>query len=491
MPEQSRRVAITLAVRDAFEVFRGICNVEDAAELVLAMGVFKFISDPGEEPARDKPSPGDVQPYVLPGQGSFRALLEAGRSADLGHRINAALAAAEQHNAELEALFHGVDFNVPRLGGEASKAQALRKLMRVFNTPAFDFGSDRQGTPEAAAFMCDAILAHAAEADGKRSGQSFTPSSLAELIARLMQPRVGESVYDPCSGMGSTLIACSRQARLHGAGGGGCSLYGQEVNGRALGLARMSLFLHGEPDWRLEWGDTLRQPKWLNGHGQLQTFDVVVCDPPFSLRDWGYDKADTDPYQRYERGIPPRASADFAFISHMLASLRSEGGRMAVLVSLGVLFRSGAERHIRQQLIQENLVDAIIALPAKLLTHGSHATAILVLRKNRTADDVLFIDASQCYQHGRARNVLRAEDIDLIDSTYHDRSTVAGFSHRASPTEIAANDYNLLAARYLHVADQTETVDLASLRAERAQLAADLARLEHKLGALMEGIRQG
>lgn len=490
MLEQQRQDAINVAILEVFSVFRGTCDTEDTAEFALAMAVLKFVSDRGVEPFGEVSMHAGERRYFVPKHANFCVLFEARWHLDLGDRINRVLREIEYANSELVGMFRNIDFNVPGLGGVDQKERALCKLMEVFSSPALNFRVDQDGAQEAASFTCDAILTHAAEVGGKRSGENFTPSELSQLIARLMQPKEGESVCDPCSGLASTLLASSQQAYLH-SGGGRCTLFGQEVNGRTWGLARMNMLLHGETDYQLEWGDTLRNPKLLDGLGDLRRFDVVVSNPPFSMREWGYEEAENDPYQRYLRGVPPRALADFAFISHMVKTLKPEGGRMAVIVSLGVLFRGGAERQIREQLIKENLIDAVIALPTKMLVHTSIPTAILVLRNNKKVDDILFIDASRSYKHGRTRNVLSQEDLSLIETTYQTRNSRAQFSKLVQQADIASNDYNLSVARYVEVIKEEETVDLSRLRTKRAELKSELALLEEKLATLLKEIGHG
>lgn len=190
-------------------------------------------------------------------------------------------------------------------------------------------------------------------------------------------------------------------------------------------------------------------------------------------------------HQRYRRGVPPRMAGDYAFISHMVETL-APAGRMAAVVTLGVLFRTGAERQIREQLVRENLIDAVIALPTKMFAHTAIPVAILVLRKRKADDGVMFIDASQTYQHGKTQNVLRESDLSMIEDIYRQRQDVEPYARLVDPAEIAANDFNLSVARYVAAAADEELVDLDALRAERVQLKSELARLEAKLSALLE-----
>jgi type I restriction enzyme M protein len=184
------------------------------------------------------------------------------------------------------------------------------------------------------------------------------------------------------------------------------ALYGQEAIGSTWALAKMNMFLHGEDNHRIEWGDTIRNPKLLDSTASLKHFDIVVANPPFSLEKWGFEGAEADKFSRFRRGLPPRTKGDYAFILHMVETMKPGTGRMAVVVPHGVLFRGAAEGRIRQKLIEENLLDVVIGLPEKLFYGTGIPAAVLVFRKNKADDKVLFIDASRDFEAGKNQNVL-------------------------------------------------------------------------------------
>jgi type I restriction enzyme M protein len=264
------------------------------------------------------------------------------------------------------------------------------------------------------------------------------------------------------------------------------ALYGQEAIGSTWALAKMNMFLHGEDNHRIEWGDTLRNPKLLDGDGLLKHFDIVVANPPFSLEKWGHEAADADKYKRFRRGIPPRTKADYAFILHMIETMKPGSGRMAVVVPHGVLFRGAAEGKIRKLLIDENLLDIVIGLPEKLFYGTGIPAAVLVFRKKKTDDKVLFIDASREYQDGKNQNILRAQDLQKILDHATARQSADKYAYLASPAEIAENDYNLNIPRYVDTFEEEEEIDLMAVRREREQLKAELAVLEEKMAAYLK-----
>jgi type I restriction enzyme M protein len=260
------------------------------------------------------------------------------------------------------------------------------------------------------------------------------------------------------------------------------ALYGQEAIGSTWALAKMNMFLHGEDNHRIEWGDTIRNPKLLDGAASLKHFDIVVANPPFSLEKWGFEGADADKFSRFRRGLPPRTKGDYAFILHMIETMKPGTGRMAVVVPHGVLFRGAAEGRIRQKLIEENLLDVVIGLPEKLFYGTGIPAAVLVFRKNKTDEKVLFIDASRDYEAGKNQNVLRErEDLDRIVATVRARHGVTKYAYLATRAEIAENDFNLNIPRYVDTFEEEAAIDLMAVRNEREQLKAELASLEAQM----------
>ena len=263
------------------------------------------------------------------------------------------------------------------------------------------------------------------------------------------------------------------------------ALYGQEAIGSTWALAKMNMFLHGEDNHRIEWGDTIRNPKLLDGTVSLKHFDIVVANPPFSLEKWGFEGADADKFSRFRRGVPPRTKGDYAFILHMIETMKPGTGRMAVVVPHGVLFRGAAEGRIRQKLIEENLLDVVIGLPEKLFYGTGIPAAVLVFRKNKTDEKVLFIDASRDFDPGKNQNLLRETDLQRILDTVRARHGVARYAYLATKAEIADNDFNLNIPRYVDTFEEEAVIDLMAVRKEREKLKAELADLETQMSAYL------
>jgi type I restriction enzyme M protein len=247
----------------------------------------------------------------------------------------------------------------------------------------------------------------------------------------------------------------------------------------------MNMFLHGMDNARIEWGDTIRQPKLL-ADDKLMKFEVVVANPPFSLDKWGQDEASADHYGRFYRGVPPKSKGDYAFITHMIETLTEDSGRVGVVVPHGVLFRGASEGVIRQKLIEANLLDAVVGLPANLFYGTGIPAAILVFRKHKRNKSVVFIDASREYEDGTNQNRLRVEDIDKIVATYKTRKCVDKYAYVADFEEIEENDFNLNIPRYVDTFEEEEHIDIGALQKEIDGLNAELAQVEQTMAGYLK-----
>jgi type I restriction enzyme M protein len=270
-------------------------------------------------------------------------------------------------------------------------------------------------------------------------------------------------------------------------GGRDFALFGMESNGSTWALARMNMFLHGMDSARIEWCNTLTGPALVE-NDRLMKFSIVVANPPFSLDKWGAGEAEHDRYNRFWRGIPPKSKGDYAFISHMIEAALEKEGRVAVVAPHGVLFRGGAEGRIRQKLIEDNLLDAVIGLPANLFPTTAIPVAILVFDRSREKGganqkrrDVVFIDASRDYQSGKNQNLLLEEHIDKILKACRARKKVEKYAHVATFDEIKENDFNLNIPRYVDTFEEEEEIDVAAVEKEIEQLEAELAEVRARM----------
>jgi len=281
-------------------------------------------------------------------------------------------------------------------------------------------------------------------------------------------------------------MKCGKQVQKNYKDSRQYALFGQEAIGSTWSLAKMNMFLHGEDNHRIEWGDTIRNPKLQDKNGGLMHFDIVTANPPFSLDKWGHDNAADDPFGRFRRGIPPKTKGDYAFISHMLETLKPKTGRMGVVVPHGVLFRASSEGKIRKQLIDENLLHAVNGLPEKLVFGTGIPAATLIFKKEKTDEKVLFIDASREFKSGKNQNVLTEENIQKVIDTYKARESVDKYAYLATLAEIQENDYNLNIPRYVDTFEEEEEIDLMAVRKERLVLQKELDELEVEMAGYLE-----
>jgi type I restriction enzyme M protein len=492
MSDQIRQDDVNKAVWSACDTFRGTVAADIYKDYVLTMLFLKYISDVWQDHydayARDYGSTPELiiemmknERFVLPEGASFTALYKRRHEPGNGERIDQALHAIEDANTgKLRDVFQDISFNSNRLGEEAQKNDLLRHLLEDFAKPELNMRPSRIGNLDVIGNAYEFLIKNFASDAGRKAGEFYTPPEVSELMAEIMDMAAGEEACDPACGSGSLLMKCGRRV-VAKTGSKKYALFGQESIGSTWALAKMNMFLHGEDNHRIEWGDTLRNPKLLDGDDSLRHFDVVVANPPFSLDKWGFDTAAHDRFGRFRRGLPPRTKGDYAFISHMVETMKPKTGRMAVVVPNGVLFRGGSEGSIRQKLVEENLLEAVIGLPEKLFYGTGIPAAILIFRKNKMDKDVLFIDASNEFKPGKNQNQLTRKHIDKILATYHARQSVPKYAHWATAEEIVGNDWNLNVPRYVDTAVEEKEIDLAAVRLERLKLKDELATLEAKM----------
>jgi len=332
------------------------------------------------------------------------------------------------------------------------------------------------------------LLRQFADESGKKAGEFFTPRAVVRLLIRILSPQPGESVYDPACGSGGMLVETINEVREAGLDTRTLRLYGQEVNLTTAAIARMNLFLHDLEDFRIVRGDTLRDPRFLERSG-IRKFDLVVANPPFSLKNWGADSWVDDPYRRAFCGVPPTGTADLAWVQHMVASMRSDTGRVGVVMPHGVLFRGGSEKSIRQCLIELDLLEAVIGLPPNLFYSTAIPACLLIFRAAKPTEQrgtVVFVDGSSSFGKGRSQNRMSDGDIEAILAAYRGHSSKDIQVRVVGHGEIKDGSWDLSIGRYLKTTSvQTTTVEEAHRKLAEAQAALRdaEARLNERLKA--------
>lgn len=503
MLDRITQETINKAAWAACDTFRGTVDASVYKDYVLTMLFLKYISDVWKDHYDAyKEKHGDhpelivammaQEQFVLPRGKDFDSLYRDRNKPGNGERIDKALHAIEEANGhKLRDVFQDISFNANRLGDEEQKNDILRLLLEDFAKPELDMRPSRVGDLDIIGGTYEFLISKFAASAGKKAGEFYTPAEVSTLLAQLVEPQEGDEICDPTCGSGSLLLKCAREIRKSGRGKAHYALFGQEAIGSTWALAKMNMFLHGETNHQIEWGDTIGNPKLRTGDDTLRHFDVVVANPPFSLDKWGAEKAEKDPFGRFRRGLPPKTKGDYAFILHMIETLKPKTGRMAVVVPHGVLFRGSSESVIRQKLIEENLLDAVIGLPEKLFYGTGIPAAVLVFRKKKADTNVLFIDASRDYIEGTNQNRLGDEQIDRIFAVFDDRASIEKYAYLASREEIAANDFNLNIPRYVDTFEEEEEIDLMAVRAEREVLKAEMDALEAKMAGYLKELGYG
>lgn len=480
----------------ACDTFRGVIDPSDYKNYLLVMLFVKYISDVWQA-RRDElmQKYGDNADMVdrqlsrerfrMPDGCAFEDLFRQRNADNIGEIIDIALEQIEDQNrTKLEGVFRNISFNSDNLGETKDRNRRLKNLLEEFANPRLDLrpsavSEDIVGN----AYMY--LIENFASDSGKKGGEFYTPTGVSVLLAKLLRPKSGDRISDPTCGSGSLLLRIAgeipEQERHN------YSLFGQESNGSTWALCRMNMVLHDEDSAQIKWGDTINNPLLIE-NDRLLKFNIVTANPPFSLDKWGAESAAGDKHRRFWRGTPPKSKADYAFISHMIETALPLEGRVAVIVPHGVLFRGAGEGKIRQQLLEENLLDAVIGLPSNLFFGTGIPAAILVFDRAREpgglhADraEVLFVDGSRGFQPGKNGNALRLDDITAIADAYHARAEIARYSRPVPVAEITANDFNLNIARYIDTFEAPETVDVTALQVEIRTLETDLAAVRAKL----------
>jgi len=482
----------------ACDTFRGAFDSSEYKNYILVFMFLKYMSDVWKDHYEEfKKQYGDDEEliqrklqrerFVLPENCSFDYLYDKRNESNIGEEIDKVLAKIEDKNlAKLDGVFRNISFNSDKLGQTKDRNRRLKNLLTDFANPILDFRPSKLGKVEDVlgnAYMY--LIGEFASGAGKKGGEFYSPDEVSELLARLVNPKPGDRICDPTCGSGSLLIKVGEQVKdKHGNRSKDFALYGQESNGDTWALSKLNMFLHGMDSARIEWCDTINNPQLIEGD-HLMKFNIVVANPPFSLDKWGAENAETDRFKRFLRGTPPKSKGDYAFILHMIDTTLSDG-KVGVIVPHGVLFRGAAEGKIRQKLIEENLLEAVIGLPSNLFFGTGIPAAIIIFNKAKKTKEVLFIDASKEYQDGKKQNKLREKDIQKIIDAYQNFKTIEKYSNVVSLQEIKDNDFNLNIPRYVDTFEEEEPIDLAKVKQEIKSLEGELAKVRKEMEQYLE-----
>ena len=437
---------------------RGGMDASQYKDYVLFMLFIKYISD-------KYGNGGDYASVEIPAGASFTDMIALKGKPDIGDKINKAIIAPlVNSNQDRLSKSDFPDFNDPnKLGEGSAMVERLTNLISIFEKPELDFSHNHAEHDDILGDAYEYLMRHFATESGKSKGQFYTPAEVSRVIAQVIgisstNTKASTTAYDPTCGSGSLLLKVAAQANKE------ITLEGQEKDVTTAGLARMNMILHDFPTANIQSGNTLAAPKFKNGE-ELRTYDYVVANPPFSDKTWSTGLTPSnDPYQRFKWGEPPTKQGDYAYLLHIIRSMK-DTGKAACILPHGVLFRGNAEAVIRQQLVQSGILKGIIGLPANLFYGTGIPACILVLDKeNFNRQSIFMVDASKGFIKEGNKNRLREQDIHRIVDTFNHEIDTPRYARMVSIAEIAdsKNDFNLNLPRYIDTTEPEDVQDIAA-----------------------------
>jgi len=431
---------------------RGGMDASQYKDYVLVLLFVKYVSDKYA---------GQTDALIeVPDGGSFKDMIALKGDKEIGDKINKIIARLAESN-DLRGVIDVADFNdADKLGRGKEMQDRLSNLVGIFENPGLDFSNNRAEGDDILGDAYEYLMRHFATESGKSKGQFYTPAEVSRIMAKVIgiaqAKSQSQTIYDPTCGSASLLLKAADESKT------GVTIYGQEMDNATAALAKMNMILHGNPTAEIWQDNTLSSPHFKQSDGRLKTFDYVVANPPFSSKAWssGFDPAH-DQYGRFDDGIPPTKNGDYAFLLHILRSIKSTG-KGAVILPHGVLFRGNAEGNIRRNIVRKGYIKGIIGLPPNLFYGTGIPACILVLDKEHAParTGLFMIDASKGYQKDGNKNRLRHQDIHKIVDVFTRQLEIPKYSRMVALSEIEGNDYNLNIPRYI---DSSEPEDLQDI----------------------------
>jgi type I restriction enzyme M protein len=496
---------------DSANILRGHIDSSDFKNYIFGLMFLKRASDQFFEEAKfaaaqegitleEAIEDEDFHRFYIPQSAWWKEITK--KTENIGQAIDQAFSAIEEHNASLEGVMTAVHF------GDSEKLpdNLLSRLLQHFNK--YSLANADLESPDILGNSYEYLIREFADDSGKKGGEFYTPKEVVQLLVQLIKPEAGNTIYDPTCGSGGMLIESAKYIASNGGMVGefvDCTLKGQEKNLGTWAICKINMIVHNFKDSDIRKGDTLGSPKHTQ-NGELETFDRVVANPPFSLSNWWeaaevdlkndasgkpitpkYNEVVSDEYGRFKYGIPPRGYGDLAFLQHMLSVLKNNG-KMGIVLPHGVLFRGSSEGKIREGLLKEDLIEAIVGLPSKLFYNTGIPASIIIINKSKPAhlkNKVVFIDASGEYKEGKNQNTLTPQNIAKVVTAYETLAEVEKFMRVVDISEIKENDYNLNIARYIDTSDAEEIIDIEETLARIGSIEEKEQEIDNKLNGFL------
>ncbi|TYB30737.1 MAG: type I restriction-modification system subunit M [Candidatus Mcinerneyibacterium aminivorans] len=473
---------------ESANILRGRIDSGDYKNYIFGMLFLKRISDVFEEECnRIKEEHGealmydeDFHKFLVPDKARWDNIKNTTK--DIGAAINKAFEELEQENPKLlEGVLTPIDFN----NKERLPDSTLEKLIQHFSK--YSLKNKDLEDPDILGRAYEYLINKFADDAGKKGGEFYTPQNVVKLLVEVLDPKPKMRIHDPCCGSGGMLVYSAEHLIEKNQNPSNLTLTGQEINLNTWAICKMNMLLHRLYDAKIVKGDTMENPKFTEG-GELKKYDIVIANPMWNQKNWNKADFKEMAYDRFHYGYPPGNSADWAWIQHMLASTNRDG-KVGVVLDNGVLFRSRSEGKIRKKVLQNDLIEAVIALPPNLFYNTSSPGCILILNKNKPEDrknKVIFIYGEEDYEELSNQNKLRKQDIEKIVNTYNNFEDNEKYSRVVDMEEIERNDFNLNVPRYVDTTEPEEEIDVQEVIDELNEIEEKREDVEREMKGFLE-----